>query len=203
MSNNSNIELISISKVCEILNVHPNTLKRWETEGLVNPIRFGKRGDRKYRKQEIDSLIHDYRKFNKPYGTAYPKVTVVAIIIYEDKILLGKRNRKLKHGFYALPGGYLTTYEKLEKAIITEVKEETQLNVKDPKYIGIIESIEPEEKIHTINVGYLFHLKSLPENIVANDEVDMWEWIDIDNLPKKIISADREMIRKVNTRAKK
>ncbi|MBD3280053.1 NUDIX domain-containing protein [Candidatus Dojkabacteria bacterium] len=192
----SNTNLISISEACEILNVHPNTLKRWEIEGLVNPIRFGKRGDRKYKKQEIDSLINDSRKFNKPYGTDYPKVTVVAVIMYKGKVLLGKRNRKLKHGFYALPGGYLSTYEKLDDAIIKEVKEETQLNLNKPEYIGIVESIEQDEKIHTINVGYLLRLENLPGSIETNDEVDEWEWFSIENLPDKMIEADKEMIKK-------
>lgn len=193
----SNTNLISISEACEILNVHSNTLKRWEMEGFVNPIRFGKRGDRKYKKQEIDSLINDSRKFNKPYGTDYPKVTVVAVIVYEGKVLLGKRNRKLKHGFYALPGGYLSTYERLRDAIIKEVQEETHLSIDNPKYIGIVESIEEDEKIHTINVGYLFRLKDWPNDLATNDEVDKWEWFSVEELPKKMIEADRKMLKNV------
>lgn len=193
----SNINLISISKACEILNVHSNTLKRWEIEGLVHPIRFGKRGDRKYKQEEIEGLINDTRKFTKPYGQNFPKVVVVAVIRFKDKILLGKRNRRLKHGYYALPGGYLPLFEKLEDAIVTEVKEETQLEIKHPQYIGAVESVEKKNNIHSINIGFLIALKNLPKEIKSNDEVDKWEWFDVNNLPNKIIKADKEMIKKV------
>lgn len=50
-------ELLSISRVAEIFNIHPDTLRNWEKEGILVPLRAGKRGDRKYRPQDIQAIV--------------------------------------------------------------------------------------------------------------------------------------------------
>ncbi len=50
-------ELLSISQVAEIFNIHPDTLRNWEREGILVPLRAGKRGDRKYRPQDIEAIV--------------------------------------------------------------------------------------------------------------------------------------------------
>jgi type I restriction enzyme M protein len=50
-------ELLSISQVAEIFNIHPDTLRNWEKDGILVPLRSGKRGDRKYRPQDIQTIV--------------------------------------------------------------------------------------------------------------------------------------------------
>jgi DNA-binding transcriptional MerR regulator len=50
-------ELLTISKTAEILSVHPNTLRKWEKKGILIPVRFGERKDRRYKKEDILKLI--------------------------------------------------------------------------------------------------------------------------------------------------
>ena len=50
-------EILTLKQACEFLNCHPNTLRIWEKEGLVKCVRFGKRGDRRFPKEEILSLL--------------------------------------------------------------------------------------------------------------------------------------------------
>ncbi len=50
-------ELLSISQVADIFNIHPDTLRNWEKEGILVPLRAGKRGDRKYRPQDIKAIV--------------------------------------------------------------------------------------------------------------------------------------------------
>src|SRR3989344_3735087 len=50
-------KLLSISQVAEIFNIHPDALRNWEKEGILVPLRAGKRGDRKYRPQDIETII--------------------------------------------------------------------------------------------------------------------------------------------------
>ena len=50
-------ELLSIGQVAEIFNIHPDTLRNWEKEGILVPMRAGKRGDRKYRPQDIKAIV--------------------------------------------------------------------------------------------------------------------------------------------------
>jgi len=50
-------ELLTLKKVCEILKVHPNTLRQWDEKGILKAIRFGARKDRRYRKEDILNLL--------------------------------------------------------------------------------------------------------------------------------------------------
>ena len=50
-------ELLSISQVAEIFSIHPDTLRNWEKDGTLVPLRAGKRGDRKYRPQDIEAIV--------------------------------------------------------------------------------------------------------------------------------------------------
>ena len=50
-------DLLSIGQVAEIFNVHQDTLRNWEKEGILVPMRAGKRGDRKYRPQDIQAIV--------------------------------------------------------------------------------------------------------------------------------------------------
>jgi type I restriction enzyme M protein len=50
-------ELLSIGQVAEIFNIHPDTLRNWEKEGILVPLRAGSRGDRKYRPQDIEAIV--------------------------------------------------------------------------------------------------------------------------------------------------
>lgn len=50
-------ELLSIGQVAEIFSIHQDTLRNWEKEGTLVPLRVGKRGDRKYRPQDIQAIV--------------------------------------------------------------------------------------------------------------------------------------------------
>lgn len=50
-------ELLSIGQVAEIFSIHQDTLRNWEKEGILVPLRVGKRGDRKYRPQDIEAIV--------------------------------------------------------------------------------------------------------------------------------------------------
>ena len=57
-----NNQLLKISETAEILNVHPNTLRKWDKKGVLVAIRFGERKDRRYRKEDILILVHNKTK---------------------------------------------------------------------------------------------------------------------------------------------
>lgn len=51
-------EILTLKEACELLNCHPNTLRNWDNEGTLKAIRFGKRGDRRYKKEDILAIIN-------------------------------------------------------------------------------------------------------------------------------------------------
>jgi len=50
-------EILTMKQVCELLNVHPNTLRNWDNKGVLKAIRFGNRRDRRYKKSDILKLM--------------------------------------------------------------------------------------------------------------------------------------------------
>jgi len=50
-------EILTMKQVCELLNIHPNTLRNWDNKGVLKAIRFGNRRDRRYKKEDILRII--------------------------------------------------------------------------------------------------------------------------------------------------
>lgn len=59
-------ELITLSEACEILKVHPNTLRKWDRKGILKAVRFGERGDRRYKREDIAKLISEEAQAKTP-----------------------------------------------------------------------------------------------------------------------------------------
>lgn len=51
-------DLLTITETCEALKVHSNTLRNWDKKGILKAIRFGQRGDRRYKREDIDKFIN-------------------------------------------------------------------------------------------------------------------------------------------------
>lgn len=54
-------ELLTLSEASQILKVHPNTLRKWDKKGILKAVRFGQRGDRRYKKEDIEKLTNESR----------------------------------------------------------------------------------------------------------------------------------------------
>ena len=50
-------ELLTLSETAKILNVHPNTLRKWDKKGILKAVRFGERKDRRFKKDEVMKLL--------------------------------------------------------------------------------------------------------------------------------------------------
>ena len=50
-------KLLTIKQAAEVLNVHVETLRRWDKSGKLKAIRLNKRGDRRYRKEAVLWLL--------------------------------------------------------------------------------------------------------------------------------------------------
>lgn len=51
------LKLLRIKEAAEMLGVHPETLRRWDRTGKLKAIIISKRGDRRYRIEEIEKLL--------------------------------------------------------------------------------------------------------------------------------------------------
>ena len=50
-------DILTLKQACEALNCHPNTLRNWDNQDTLKAIRFGKRGDRRYKKEDILKIL--------------------------------------------------------------------------------------------------------------------------------------------------
>jgi 8-oxo-dGTP diphosphatase len=92
----------------------------------------------------------------------YPKKPVVgvgAVILDGDKILLEQRKNEPSKGKWSVPGGLVELGESLEDAVVREVKEETGLDVYEPRLVDVVNYVSYGERgaviYHYVIVDYL------------------------------------------------
>ncbi len=51
-------DILTLRQACDVLNCHPNTLRKWDNKGLLKAMRFGTRRDRRYRKSDILKVLN-------------------------------------------------------------------------------------------------------------------------------------------------
>jgi DNA (cytosine-5)-methyltransferase 1 len=53
----NSIKLLRIKEAAELLGVNPATLRKWDKEGKLPAIKISKRGDRRYKKEDIVKFL--------------------------------------------------------------------------------------------------------------------------------------------------
>ena len=50
-------KMLTPGEVAELLHIHTNTLRRWSDKGRIAAYRINPRGDRRYRRQDIERFL--------------------------------------------------------------------------------------------------------------------------------------------------
>ena len=109
-------------------------------------------------------------------------LTVDAIIPYRGKIVVIRRRNEPFKGYYALPGGIVEYGETVEEAVLREVKEETGLDVKIHKLVGVYSDPNRDPRGHFVSICFI----TLPvggELKAGSDAKDI-ALFSLDNIPK-------------------
>ena len=96
-----------------------------------------------------------------------------------------------KYGWEGLtfPGGKVEDGESFEDSVIREAKEETNLDIKNPKFVGIITWLTDERK----DVGLLYETSNFDGDLVEDNREGKLSWMDYEefkNIPEKSMSMD-------------
>jgi 8-oxo-dGTP diphosphatase len=117
----------------------------------------------------------------------YPKKPVVgvgAIILDGNKILLEKRKNAPSKGKWTVPGGLVELGESMEQAVIREVKEETGLEVYEPRLVDAVNYISLGERgavrYHFVIVDYLVTVKCGKPK--AASDADALKWVPLNEV---------------------
>lgn len=122
----------------------------------------------------------DYKKMLEKI----PMCCVDLVIYFKGKVLLVLRDKEPAKGKWWFPGGRIFKNEKLEKAAKRKAKEETGIDVKIIKKIGVYETFfkkgpfkDLKTGIHTINICFLITPESDKPKIKLNKTSENYKWI--------------------------
>jgi len=127
-------------------------------------------------------VIFDKDNESRPYtavnGVFFKKIS------NKTHILLGKRKNVSGSGYYYLPGGHIRDGERIERALVREIKEECGLTVKQGRLLWVEESLT---RRHHIVLYYeaIINGNSEPKNLEP-DKCSGWQWFALDNLPQPL-----------------
>ncbi|MBU0496496.1 MAG: NUDIX hydrolase [Candidatus Thermoplasmatota archaeon] len=119
-----------------------------------------------------------------------PKVTVDAVLLKDSSVLLVKRRYPPFEGYWALPGGFVEYGETTETAVLREMVEETGLQVRVERLIGVYSNPTRDPRGHTISVVYKVIYKS--GELIAGDDAAAVKYFNAMQLPP--LAFDHEKI---------
>lgn len=97
-----------------------------------------------------------------------------------------------KYGWEGLtfPGGKVEYGESFEDSVIREAKEETNLDIKNPKLVGIITWVTDESK----DVGLIYETSDFEGELIEENREGKLSWMDYEEfkkIPDKSMSMDK------------
>ena len=127
------------------------------------------------------------------------RVGVSAIIMDDNKILLGHRSKNKKdtggivgRDTWSLPGGKQEYDETIIECAIRETKEECNLDIVEPKIIYASDDIAPDR--HFVTITTIASNYSGVVKVMEPDKEDEWKWFDINNLPDNLYPPSKQGI---------
>jgi len=110
----------------------------------------------------------------------YPEPTVGALIFDGQNRLFLMRSHKWK-GKYVIPGGHIELGETMVDALKREVKEETNLDIRDIEFVCFQEFIHDDrfwQRRHFLFFDYACRTDST--EVILNHEAQEYVWIDLE-----------------------
>jgi len=121
-----------------------------------------------------------------------PLLTVDAVILYNNKndLILIRRKNPPFQGQLALPGGFVDVGETVENACIREAKEETNIDVKIVRLIGVFSDPKRDPRGHTVSIAFLCESVSRKEIPKALDDAESLEIVSLSEISSMELAFD-------------
>ena len=111
----------------------------------------------------------------------HPWLTVDGLVLVDGKLVCVRRRHEPFRGMPALPGGFVELGESVETAVVREVQEETGLETRVVRLVGVYSEPGRDPRGHTVSV--VFALEPTGGTLDAGDDADAIVLVDPDRLP--------------------
>jgi len=125
-----------------------------------------------------------------------PALTVDAVWLWRNRVLLVRRARPPFRGNWAFPGGFVELRETVEQAVVRELREETGLAGRPWKIVGVYSGPHRDPRKPTTTVAFL--MRGRPRVPVGHDDAASAEWVPVESA--RPLAFDHERILRDATR---
>ncbi len=106
-----------------------------------------------------------------------PEVSVGAVVVHDDRILLVRRGRGVAAGSWSVPGGRVERGELLAEATVRELREETGLEGVCGPLLGVVERFDDGE--HHVILDHQVTVLEPDHPPVAGDDAAEVAWVEL------------------------
>jgi len=115
-----------------------------------------------------------------------PGVGVGVIVKKDGKIILQKRKGVHGEGTWCPPGGHLEYGETPEQAAIRETKEEVNVDISNPRVVGLTNDIMHDYKKHYVTIFVEADYAGGIAVVNELDKIEKVQWCALDSLPEPL-----------------
>ncbi len=132
--------------------------------------------------------------YTYPFRPSTPFVAVDGIIkIFEDEcfkgiVLIERKNAP--HG-WALPGGFVEIGERVEDALVREMKEETRLDVRIVRLFNVYSDPQRDPRFHTVSITFECVASGVPKGA---DDAKVAHIVPLERIPWQELVFDHAKI---------
>lgn len=155
------------------------------------------------KKAEFSALVKEQafiKAYKKSWEAAPYKptfVTVDAMVVQSGHVLLIRRNAEPGKGLWALPGGFVNQTERIEDAMIRELREETKLKVPAPVLRGSIKSTHvfdhPNRSLRGRTITHTSYIELVSGKLPAvkgGDDAAEAKWVPLSHIREEEMFED-------------
>jgi len=113
---------------------------------------------------------------------AHPAVTVDGLVLVDAKLVTVRRRNDPFRGMPALPGGFVELGETTLEAVVREVREETGLETRMVRLVGVFSDPDRDPRGHTVSIAYA--LEAIGGRLKAGSDAAAIILVDPDEPPK-------------------